>query len=713
MADKKATLVIDLQDQVTGKLNALKNQILAFGASFISFEAIKKIVTDTDEWASSMTKASQQTGMSVKTLQELKFVVESTHSSFEGLVTGLEFFNRALGAANAGGVAQKEMFADLGVATVDATGHARNATDAFFDFRDKLSKVTDEGKFSIDMMLALGRGGRDLAPLFRMSSEEVAHLMKTADDLGVVLNQKTIVEIMKFDAASQGLNSAMKAVELEIGAALMPVLTKLATMLVAMKLYIDDNSKSIVDFGFKFASVLVNPMSLIPVLIQLLKDHSDASQKAGMTMEQAFAKATEMLKSFQTEIKKTGNEEQTLTQKIQAEYRKRIQAAQDSYERNASFSMQLRTTYEKDWTSMSTVAVGTIHNMTDSFASGIGTMIKTHQSFHDVFKNFWDDMLAYFVEQIIKQMVAQWVSAMLTMSIASAAVGAPGGGGAGGMGGAAASGAAQGFMSRFIGMGMGGGGAAAAGGGFIGPPTAAQAYGSQAMAAFGPIMGAAAITAYSGMLSAQYLGHDTKAGNIGTIVGSVFGGPIGGAIGAAIGGLFGGDDGPQNIGGGSLPELRDRRAREKAGQNVQSEIRGTGFQAQAFYNAAMDMGYEPTEEQIQRNLWRFDGTDFGAQVALIQGIIRDHGGAALARGGMVLPRNGGTLAMIGEAGKSEAVIPLDDPQTKSKLKGVMGGDTIVINAGTIVADPVSFNKLVEMIDTALYKRRKNGQSLSA
>lgn len=44
----------------------------------------------------------------------------------------------------------------------------------------------------------------------------------------------------------------------------------------------------------------------------------------------------------------------------------------------------------------------------------------------------------------------------------------------------------------------------------------------------------------------------------------------------------------------------------------------------------------------------------------------------MARGGIVLPRPGGTLARIGEAGRPEAVIPLD-------RFGSMGGNTYVIN----------------------------------
>jgi len=60
----------------------------------------------------------------------------------------------------------------------------------------------------------------------------------------------------------------------------------------------------------------------------------------------------------------------------------------------------------------------------------------------------------------------------------------------------------------------------------------------------------------------------------------------------------------------------------------------------------------------------------------------------MAEGGIVLPRPGGTLAQIGEAGQAEAVIPLD-------RLGNMGGNNynITINAG-VGSDPVAIGRYV-------------------
>lgn len=59
-----------------------------------------------------------------------------------------------------------------------------------------------------------------------------------------------------------------------------------------------------------------------------------------------------------------------------------------------------------------------------------------------------------------------------------------------------------------------------------------------------------------------------------------------------------------------------------------------------------------------------------------------------AKGGVVMPRPGGTLGVIGEAGKPEAVIPLD------RISDMFGGNTYVIN---INKANVSGNEIVQAI----------------
>lgn len=86
-------------------------------------------------------------------------------------------------------------------------------------------------------------------------------------------------------------------------------------------------------------------------------------------------------------------------------------------------------------------------------------------------------------------------------------------------------------------------------------------------------------------------------------------------------------------------------------------------------------------------------------------------GIKMAEGGIVMPSAGGTLATIGEAGSREAVIPLDDPRARDEL-GAFGSNTIIINAGTLVADRVSVQEFARQIDEELYRLRRQRESVS-
>lgn len=86
-------------------------------------------------------------------------------------------------------------------------------------------------------------------------------------------------------------------------------------------------------------------------------------------------------------------------------------------------------------------------------------------------------------------------------------------------------------------------------------------------------------------------------------------------------------------------------------------------------------------------------------------------GVQLAEGGVVMPRPGGTQATIGEAGSAEAVIPLDDDRAMEAMGG-LGGPSIVINAGTIIADEMSIREFAEKIDEQLFRLQRNKRSVA-
>lgn len=96
------------------------------------------------------------------------------------------------------------------------------------------------------------------------------------------------------------------------------------------------------------------------------------------------------------------------------------------------------------------------------------------------------------------------------------------------------------------------------------------------------------------------------------------------------------------------------------------------------------------------------GAAMAAQAAQIAGV-------PLAEGGIVMPRPGGTQAIIGEAGQAEAVIPLD----RAGEFGMGGGSNVTINVyGGLLGDEASARELAKAFDREMLKLRQNNESVS-
>jgi hypothetical protein len=79
----------------------------------------------------------------------------------------------------------------------------------------------------------------------------------------------------------------------------------------------------------------------------------------------------------------------------------------------------------------------------------------------------------------------------------------------------------------------------------------------------------------------------------------------------------------------------------------------------------------------------------------------------LAKGGVIMPTPGGTLARIGEAGQAEAVIPLD------RMGDFGGGDTYIVNVyAHPTSDPAEMGRaVVESIRS--FRNRDGGPAIRA
>lgn len=127
--------------------------------------------------------------------------------------------------------------------------------------------------------------------------------------------------------------------------------------------------------------------------------------------------------------------------------------------------------------------------------------------------------------------------------------------------------------------------------------------------------------------------------------------------------------------------------------------------------AIMDTYVGANKALAQLGAWGFPVA--AAIVAAGMANVATIAGVELAEGGMVMARSGGVPAILGEAGRDEVAIPLDDPRTQERLRDALGGGgTTIIQAGVIVADEGGLRELARRIDEHLYKMERNRTRLS-
>lgn len=100
--------------------------------------------------------------------------------------------------------------------------------------------------------------------------------------------------------------------------------------------------------------------------------------------------------------------------------------------------------------------------------------------------------------------------------------------------------------------------------------------------------------------------------------------------------------------------------------------------------------------------------EIAASAALVAGSRAALSQIKLAKGGIVMPQAGGIQATIGEAGKPEAVIPLDDKRSQQMLGGGGGGNSVIIldsDGMTMLAKGV-YKRQTDLLKTGELSPRK-------
>jgi hypothetical protein len=150
---------------------------------------------------------ASRTGLAVDSLSALSFAANMSGTSLEELEGGLKKMSKV--AAESG----------------------KTTEQAMMDFADEIAAIENPLQRAARAQEIFGRAGTQLLPMLSEGSAGVRKLMEEANRLGVVMGESDVAAAAEFDDAMNKVKAVLGGVRNVIGAALVPVLTKLADKL--------------------------------------------------------------------------------------------------------------------------------------------------------------------------------------------------------------------------------------------------------------------------------------------------------------------------------------------------------------------------------------------------------------------------------------------------------------------------------------------------
>lgn len=177
----------------------------AIGVAGAASAALLKLATDAAAAGDAIDKGAQRAGVTTDAYQQLTFAAGQAGASAESMTAALSRL----------------------ASTKDPVLRALGSTeDRLKALADRVRGAASEQAGLQIANAALGRGlGRELLPLLRRGSEEIARLSAEADRLGVVMSAEAVAKSVEFSDSLDALKLQLTTVRNELGAQLLPALT--------------------------------------------------------------------------------------------------------------------------------------------------------------------------------------------------------------------------------------------------------------------------------------------------------------------------------------------------------------------------------------------------------------------------------------------------------------------------------------------------------
>lgn len=213
-----------------GSMNAalgnLKSILPALGIAAVVV-GFGRLIKGSLDFAESLDKASQRTGITAESLSTLAFAVELSGTSFEIFEKGVTKLARTMSDAQAGLATAQRPFDQLGISVKKADGTLRSTEEVFGDVADRFSQMEDGSKKTALALEIFGRAGAELIPTLNAGREGIAAMQDEARTLGLEISTNTARQAAIFKDNISRLSNAFVGIGNIILAKILPTFINL------------------------------------------------------------------------------------------------------------------------------------------------------------------------------------------------------------------------------------------------------------------------------------------------------------------------------------------------------------------------------------------------------------------------------------------------------------------------------------------------------
>lgn len=177
------------------KVKTFSKDIGGMFSQFLAVGAVTAFLGKLASMTSSLQEVSDKLGVSTDFLQKFRYASEQSGVKITEAEMGLQRFLRRAGTASKDGGPLLDTLKELGVELKDTNGNVKKGEDLFLDFAEAIGKVKDPNEKLVQTFKLVDSEGVNMLKMIKDGRGQFDELAKKAEELGLVLDNKTINSI--------------------------------------------------------------------------------------------------------------------------------------------------------------------------------------------------------------------------------------------------------------------------------------------------------------------------------------------------------------------------------------------------------------------------------------------------------------------------------------------------------------------------------------